>query len=141
MMSKLSIASWGLFVGAIGQGVFYSCVFPHYSVRISVPAALLPWLTVFIISFCKQAPFGPRLFRYCLVFAMCWYGITALLAEILHLFIHGASAAQSSITVARILMYLGALSFIVFIQACFDLRAYEGKAERSQGVGNDRLPT
>jgi hypothetical protein len=92
-----------------------------------MPVMSLPWLTVFVISFCRQAPFGPRLFRYCLVFAMCWYGATTLLAEALHFFIQVAPPKHLPIAVARVLMYLGAFSFIVFVRACIDLRGYEAK--------------
>jgi hypothetical protein len=127
MMSRLNIASWGLLIGAIGQSGFYGSLFPRLPDWIMFPILALPWLTVFIISFCNQPPFGPRLFRYFLVFTMCWYGVVTLLAEALHFFIHPAPYGHFSITVARVLTYLGALSFIVFVRACRDLSIYEVK--------------
>jgi hypothetical protein len=125
MMNQLSIVSWGLFIGAIGQGVFYGYLFPHLPTRIVTGISLLPWLIVFVISFCKVAPFGPRPFRYCLVFAMCWYTGVTLLAETLYLLTRPAASKHFSIIVARIPTYLGLLSFIVFVRVLFALRRYE----------------
>jgi hypothetical protein len=125
MMNRLSIASLGLFIGAIGQGAFYGCVFPHRSARIVVGISLLPWLMVFVISFCRVAPFGPRPFRYCLVIAMCWYTVVTLLAEALFLLTRPAANEHFSIIVARVLMYLGFLSFVVFLRIVVVLRRYE----------------
>ncbi len=124
MMNALSIASLGLFVGAIGEGVFYGILFPHLPKYVFV-VWLIPWLTVFTISFCRQAPFGPRPFRYCLIFAMCWYSALALGAEILYETRRWVPRGDVSITIARVLVYSGALSFIVFVRACIALRRYE----------------
>ena len=125
MMNQLSIASWGLFIGAIGQGVFYAYLFPHLPKWIVTGISLLPGLIVFVISFCKVAPFGPRPFRYCLVFAMCWYTGVTLLAETSYLLTHPAASKYFSIIAARVLTYLGLLSFIVFFRVVFALRRYE----------------
>lgn len=127
MVSKLSIATLGLFFGGIGQSVLYELLFPRLPQWIVMPVLFLPWLMVFIISFCNKAPFGARLFRYCLVFAMGWYGATALLSEVLQLFIHLPAVNHSSTIVARVLMYLGSLSFIVLLRACVVLRGFETK--------------
>ena len=125
MMNQLSIASLGLFIGAIGQGVFYGYLFPHLPMWIVTGISLFPWLIVFVISFCKVAPFGPRPFRYCLVFAMCWYTVVTLLAETLYLLTRPAASKHFSIIVARVPTYLGLLSFIVFVRVVFALRRYE----------------
>jgi hypothetical protein len=122
MMNQMSIASWGLFIGAIGQEVFYGYLFPHLATWIVTGISLLPWLTVFVISFCGVAPFGPRRFRYSLVFAMCWYTVVTLLAEILYLLTRPAASKNFSIIVARVSTYLGFLSFIVFVRVVFVLR-------------------
>ena len=136
MMSKLSIASWGLFFGAIGQGLFYRCLFPSWptwiGARVLFALLLLPWLTVFTVSFCKRPPFGPRPFRCCLTSAMCWYAVITLLAETLNLFVQPAPREHLSITMARVFMYLGAFSFIVFIQTCVVLRRYEMEGTPAQ---------
>lgn len=92
MMNRLSIASLGLFIGAIGLGAFYGYLFPHLPTWIVTGISLLPCLMVFVISFCKVAPFGPRPFRYCLVFATCWYTVATLLAEVLYLLTRPAAS-------------------------------------------------
>jgi hypothetical protein len=125
MMSKLHIASWGLLIGALGQAGFYGQLFPRLPSWIVFIALLPPWLTVYTISFCRQAPCGPRPFRRCLLVAMCWYAVMTLLAETLYFSIHPASYGHFSITVARVIVYIGSLSFIVFVRACIALRRYE----------------
>ena len=121
MMSTLSVTSLALLIGAIGQEVLYGLLFPRIPFWIISFGTLVPWLTVFAISFCNLPPFGPRPFRNCLIFAMCWYGVTTLLAEVLHLFIHRAPSGHSSTTIARVLMYLGTFSFIELVRACIAL--------------------
>ena len=125
MMSRLHIASWGLLVGATGQCALYDALLPRLPLWIIFIALLPPWLTVYTISFCREAPFGPRRFRYCLMFAMCWYATMTLLAETLHLLIKPAPHGHFPNPVARVLIYAGALSFIFFLRACIDLRRYE----------------
>jgi hypothetical protein len=94
-------------------------------------ALLPPWLTVYTVSFCRQAPFGARRFGQCLIFAMGWYAIMTLLAEALHLVIHATPRGHFSVTVARVLTYLGALTFIVLVRACVQLCRYETRARRT----------
>ena len=124
-MNQLSIASLGLFVGALGQGVFYGYLFPRLPTWIVTSVSLLPWLIVFAISFCRVAPFGPRPFRYCLVFAMCWYVVVTLLAETFYLLTRPAPSKHFSIIVARVPTYFGLLSFIIFIRVVFALLRLE----------------
>lgn len=125
MMNQLSIASWGLLIGAFGQGVFYGYLFPRSPIWIVTGISFIPWLIVFVISFCRVAPFGPRPFRYCLVFAMCWYTFVTLLAETLYLLTRSAASKHFSVIVARVPTYLGLVSFIVFGRVVFALRRYE----------------
>lgn len=126
MMGTLNLASLGLLVGAAGQSAFYLRLFPHLPAWVVMAALFVPWLTVFTISFCNRAPFGPGPFRRCLIFAMCWYGGVAVLAEALHWSIQPAPRGHFSLIVARVLMYCaGAVSFFVFIRACAVLRRYE----------------
>jgi hypothetical protein len=129
MMSKLSIASWGLLFGAMGQGVFYRCLFassPDWiGTKVLFALLLLPWLTVFTISFCNRPPFGPRPFRYCLSAAMCSYAFITVLAEALNLYVQPAHREHLPMTIARLVMYLGTFSFIVFIRTCIRFRRYE----------------
>ncbi|HEY5912836.1 MAG TPA: hypothetical protein VJA21_19765 [Verrucomicrobiae bacterium] len=126
MMGALSIASWGLLVGAIGQWAFYGRLFPRLPAWLVMGALFVPWLIVLTISFCNRAPFGPGPFRRCLVFAMCWYGILAVLAEVLYWWIQPAPRGHFSLIVARVLMYCaGAASFFVFVRACVVLCRYQ----------------
>jgi len=125
-MGSLSIASWGLLIGAMGQWAFYYRIFPHLPDWLIFGAVIIPWLTVFTISFCNRPPFGPRPFRHCLIFAISWYAGMTLLAEALHFFMQPAPRGHFSLIAARVLMYvLGAVSVTVFIRACITLRRYE----------------
>lgn len=128
MMSRLHIASWGLLLGAIGQGDLPGSLASRLPLWIIFAALLPPWLTVYTISFCRQAPLGPRRFRRCLIFAMGWYATMTLAAETLHMFFHIVPTGHLSTTAGRVLTYLGALSFIVFIRTCVLLRRYETSA-------------
>jgi hypothetical protein len=56
---------------------------------------------------------------------MSWYATMTLAAETLHMFFHTAPSGHLSTTAARVLTYLGVLSFIVFIRTCVLLRRYE----------------
>jgi hypothetical protein len=125
MIGRIHMLSWGLLVGAVGQSLLWGGIFPR-APRWMVFAALLPpWLTVYTISFCRQAPFGPRPFRYCLLFAMCWYALMTATAETLHAFLKPTHDGHVPNTAARILTYLGAVSFVVFIPAFMVLKRYE----------------
>jgi hypothetical protein len=121
-MGKLSIASWGLWVGALGQAGLYGNLLPQLPTWAVYAPLLLPWLTVFTISFCRVAPFGPRPFRNCLLFAICWYAVMTAIAEASFLIIHPATQGQFPVIAARILTYFGVLSFIVLIPAYISLR-------------------
>jgi hypothetical protein len=125
IMGTLNVASWGFLIGAGGQFAFYAALFPHLPAWVVWSFLLPPWLTVYTISFCRQPPFGTRAFRYALVFAMCWYGMATLLAESLRFLLQPTRSGHFSFAAARPLMYLGALSFIVFVRFCIALRRHE----------------
>ena len=86
---------------------------------------LLPWLIVNAISFCKIPPCGPRSFRRCLLIVMCWYALVCIVAEGIEFFIPNLPEGKVSLTVMRILMYFGVLSFIPFTYAYVAFRRYE----------------
>lgn len=121
-MGKLNIASLGLFFGALGQAGLYGNLLPQLPAWAIMAPLFLPWLTVYTISFCKVAPFGPRPFRNCLLFAICWYAVMTVIAEILLFVFHPAPQGHFPVFVARILTYVAALSFIVLIRAYVFLR-------------------
>lgn len=130
MMSTLSIASWGLLFGAMGQWAFYIRLFPRLPIWLLMGVLLIPWLTVFITSFCNSPPFGPRPFRHCLEFAMCWYAGLTVLAETLYVFVQPPPRGNFSLIAARVLIYgFGVVSFMVFVRACITLRRYETKPD------------
>src|SRR5437879_214797 len=74
-LGTLSVASWGFAIGVLGQWAFYGRLFPRLPGWVVEAVLLVPWLIVFTISFCNRPPFGPRPFRRCLLFAMCWYAV------------------------------------------------------------------
>lgn len=123
-MGIINIASCGLWLGAVGQSVYFLDLFPRTPKWVIEILLLLPWLTVYTISFCRVPPCGPRPFRYALVFAMCWYAIATLLAEILNFmsYPHQMNIFQPP---WRVMMYLGALSFVVFVRFCITTSRYE----------------
>ena len=128
-LGRLGIASCGLLIGAVGQWGLYARLFPNLPQWILEGVGFIPWLTIFAISVCNRPPFGPRPFRYCLLFAMCWYAAVTLLAEALYFFLHPAPRGHVPIIVAQILICLGALTFIVFIRACIAFRRHETKED------------
>lgn len=77
---------------------------------------LVPWLTVFTISFCRQPPFGPRLFRHCLVFVMSWYSVMTIIAEGRHYLLPPAPHQGAPVIVPQVLIVLGFGGFVVFIR-------------------------
>jgi len=113
-----------LWIGAAGQGVFFAALFPRCPRWVAFSLLLLPWLTIYTISFCRRPPCGPRIFRLVLVAAMCWYAAATLLAESLNLLVH-ASSWGHSLVIARVLMYFGDFSFVVFLRFCARLRGIE----------------
>jgi hypothetical protein len=120
-LSKLNVASWGLAVGAGGQAGIYNNLFPEMPTWAILVPVVLPWLTVYTISFCRVLPFAPRPFRNCLLFAICWYTAMTAVAET-SLFIIRPTQVHFPVIAARILGYSGALSFIVLIPAYMSLR-------------------
>jgi hypothetical protein len=125
MMSRLHVASWSLLIGAVGQCVLFNALVPEVPSWIIFCALLPPWMTIYAISFCRQAPFGPRRFRLCLIFAMWWYAIMALVAETLHLLMRPAPCKHFPNALAHALTFAGALSFIIFIKSCIQLTRLE----------------
>jgi hypothetical protein len=125
-MEYLNIASWGLAVGGMGQALFFAYLFPNNPGKsvfnLTYAGLLIPWLAVFVISFCNRAPVGPSMFRRILIFTMCWYTTATLLAETLRVRLHPVPHGNYPLWVPRILMYPGALSFIAFVRVCITLR-------------------
>jgi hypothetical protein len=130
-MFWLNLTSFGLLVGAGGQALLLMCVLPRVPQWIVWMPLLAPWVTVYFVSFCRQPPCGPRVFRSVLIFAMCWYSVATLTAQSLYLLIRPSS--HFSFKLAHLLMYLGALTFLVLLRFCATLRRLEKTP--SEGVG------
>jgi hypothetical protein len=128
-MSTINLASHGLWIGAIGQFWFYHRPLSDFPQELVWSFLLLPWFTVFAISFFKRPPIGRRSFRLCLVSVMVWYTLVTLIAEVIQYFLHLPADGHFPIVAARILMYFGFLSFVVFIPFCVAVRKYEVQKE------------
>ena len=134
-MGAITRASMVLLMGALGQAFAYADLFPHFPFGIILCVSYVPWFIVFGISFCNRPPFGPRPFRWCLIIAMIWYAFASIVVEVLRFFIHvpprgvDPIVAERVIIGARVIMFLGAFSFIVFIRTCITLRRYETKKD------------
>jgi hypothetical protein len=127
-MGAINIAGWGLLFGAGGQALFLVYLFPNLPGKILFAVLLIPWLAVYTISFCRVAPCGPRAFRRILIFAMGWYTAATLLAEILCFIRRPVPHGPYSLIVPRVLMYFGALTFIVFVRVCITLCRLEASS-------------
>ena len=124
-MGKLNVASWGLCLGAVGQAGLCGNLLPHFPLWAIMAPLYVPWLTVFTISFCKVPPFGPRPFRNCLLFAICWYVAVTAIAEAFFLILPAAPQGHFPLVAARAITYVGALSFFVLIPAYVSLRRFD----------------
>jgi hypothetical protein len=128
-MGAINLASLGLAIGAMGQFWFYGRLLPQFPRWVVWGFLLLPWVTASAISICNRAPFGPRPFRLCLVTVMVWYALVTLFAELMQAIVHLPADGHFPISAARILMYFGFLSFVMFIRVCITLRRYEPKKD------------
>jgi hypothetical protein len=126
-MGLLNLSSFGLAVGAVGQALFFGYLFSNFPSKIGFLGVLVPWFVIYTITFCRCAPCGRRPFRLILIFAMSWYTAAALLAEVLCLIIRPIPHGHYSLIIPRLLMYLGSLSFIVFVRGCISLRSLESQ--------------
>lgn len=134
MQGMLNISSFALLVGAFGQRWFYGRFPLHTPEWLILGVLFLPWIVVFVISFCKAAPFGPRPYRPALIGAMCWYGTLTGGAEIGQHVWHLPSDGHIPITAARCLMYFGCVSFIPFMLAIRSIRNVEKKGPPNQQI-------
>jgi hypothetical protein len=108
-MGILNIASLGLLFGAVGQSVLWGPSGHHGWIYVSL---LPPWLTIYIVSFCRQAPCGPEAFRRFLMFAISWYSITTFLLEMRY-FLRAERLGNLDVVVAQALIGIGLLSLVV----------------------------
>jgi hypothetical protein len=124
-MGKINIAGWALLLGALGQALLLG----HLSDRVPSWLTLVPlagpWLLVYVISFCRVAPCGPRRFAQILTFAMAWYSFNTLGCELVWLLFPTGRSHMYSAAIPHTLCYGSAVSFIVLIRAVRDARNYQ----------------
>ncbi len=125
MLGNLHLFGLTLALGAMGLHWFYGRLFPAVPSWVVWALLFLPWLTIHVITFCKVPPFGPRPFRRCLLSVVCAYALLTVGAEIIQRVLHLPSDGSFPLTLARVLMYLGCISFIPFGRAYFILRNSE----------------
>jgi hypothetical protein len=127
----LNIANWGLIVGTTGQAILYRSVFPQKFIWLVAVMLFPPWLLIYVISFFRVPPVGPKRFRRIIIFAMCWYAGALLLFEIFHALPWISHQQDLPIGWARAVAYGAILSYIVFIRTCIEISRYDRKG-RSQ---------
>ena len=124
-MGKINVASWALLLGAVGQALLLGHSVdrvPHWLVDAPL---FVPWLVVYVISFCRVAPCGPRRFAQILTAAMAWYSINTLVCELVWLLLPASRSQMYSAIIPHALCWGSALSFIVLTRGVRDARAYQ----------------
>ena len=125
MLGNLYLFGLSLAVGATGLQWFYVRAFSAAPSWLIWTVLFLPWLTIHVITFCKVAPFGPRPFRRCLLLVVGAYALLIVGAEDIQAVRHLPTDGVFSLTLARVLMYIGCISFIPFARAYLALRNSE----------------
>jgi hypothetical protein len=125
------VGYFSLLIGVLGQAAFMSPVTkPHLPAIIAVMIFLLPWLIVFTITYTKQSFLPPRPYRFCLLFAMCWFAAVTIFAEILyHLGYMPPDSPSYAGTLSRVLMHIGWLSLLFIIPRYIAIGHYESKRD------------
>lgn len=141
MQGMLNISSFVLLVGAFGHRWFYGRFPLHIPQWLILGVLFLPWVGVYVISFCKAAPFGPRPYRLTLIGAMCWYGTLTSGAEIGQYVWHLPSEGHIPVAAARCLMYFGFLSFIPFMLAIRSIWRFEKKGSPNTEATSEPAPS
>lgn len=116
-MGWINLASLGLVIGAVGQGVLLRPMLgslPFWPIFVWL---MVPWLLVFGVSFCQVAPCGPRRFAQILIFSMAWYSLDTVACELVWLFGPRDVSYATSAAIAHALCYGGAMVLILLIRA------------------------
>ena len=104
-------------VGGMGQAGFYGPLLkPYFPAWLAAVGFMFPLLIVFALTFFKRPFLRPGPFCLCLLFAMCWYALITILAEILAF--RGSMPPESpqyAFRLCRALMHVGWLGFIPLI--------------------------
>jgi hypothetical protein len=122
------VGYFSLFIGVLGQALFLEPVTkPHLPGIIAVLISLFPGLIVLTITFAKQRFLPPRPFRFCLLFAICWFATLTIIAEILYYL--GFMPSDSREIQSRVLMHIGWLSLFFIVPLYVAARRYESKRD------------
>jgi hypothetical protein len=111
-----------LFLGTMGQVALAGALMKsHMPGPIGVGLALVivfpPWVIVVTTTVFRRPILSPRAFRFCLLFAMGWFALVSIAAEVS--FYVGCMPPESPAfarTLCRVLMHVGWLSFIPLIR-------------------------
>lgn len=122
MLGRLHTFGLGLAAGAMGLYWFYGRMLPSVPRWIVCAVLLLPWLTVHVITFCNEPPFGPGPFRRCLLAAVCSYASLTATAEAIQFAYHLAPDGEFSVVAARVFMYAGCFGCVPLARAYLALR-------------------
>ena len=127
------VGYFSLFIGCLGQVGFLSPVTkPHLPVIVAAMISMLPGLIVFTITFHNRSFLPPRPFRFCLLFAICWFAAFTIFAEILyHLGYMPPDSPSDAVTPCRVLMHIGWLSLLFIVPRYVAAYRYESKRDAS----------
>lgn len=123
-MGKINIAGWTLALGAAGQARLLGHLIDKVPFWLIFVPLCVPWLLVYVISFCRVAPCGPGRFAQLLIIAMVWYSCNTIACELIWLLIPTSHPDAYSAAIPHLLCYGSAASFIVLIRAVRDARNY-----------------
>jgi hypothetical protein len=116
--TRYIMAVFSLFVAAIGQALFCESLRPHVSPILAVVGFMVPFIIVFVLTYTKRPPLPARLFFRCWLFALVWYAAATLLAELASFL--GYLQHSGPVILPRLLMYVGSLGVIPFLQIYSD---------------------
>ena len=122
-MGKINVAAYGMALGVIGQSLLLAPRFGHVSLWAFLPL-LGPWLLAHVISFCRVAPCGPRLFALLLSASMWWYLLDTLVCELLWMLAPTAASRVPLAVIAHAIAYGGASSFMVLVRTVREARTF-----------------
>jgi len=127
----MAIAYITLMLGAMGQAGFYgSFITPHVSGWLGLCIAFPPLLIVYTLTFLKQPFLPPHLLRRSIIVAMTWLAVGIVLAETLaHFGKLEPDSEKNAVTLCRILMHLGWISFFPLTRLCSIAKDAHAKME------------
>jgi len=129
-----------LFLGCIGQSALYGSAFDpigqKWMVWLISLFIFLPCILVYFLTFTNAPPLPPRPYRIVTIFSMFWFATLSIAAEILLLLGYMPPNSQEhAITISRIIMHIGWISFIpMYYMAADARRAEENYYEPTQST-------